>query len=217
MRRPRGLRYFFTPPPRGLLADPARCGICRSGSPRPGCNRDDAQPQLDGQFAQRAFVAGAVVEVVFGLQRLVARQAVRAPARCASATCVASKLEQPIARILPAFDQPLVRAPASPRAACRHRACATGRGRCVSTCRRRSESSTACSIQRLPRPLWPAPMSEPTLVSSTTWSRRDGFAASQRPMIVSGFAAPVAGHPARVDVGGVDGVEAARRRTRRAG
>ena len=75
MRRPRSLRYSFTPPPRGLLPKSASRAVL-AGQEAAGQRivGDDADPLLQAQRLQRGLEARALIEVVVRLQALVARQ-----------------------------------------------------------------------------------------------------------------------------------------------
>src|SRR5450759_3988679 len=75
-----------------------------------------------------------------------------------------------------------------------------------SVCSRRSEFSASRRMSLVFRPR-PDPMSSPTLLAITTLSRLP-LRLSQLPNNGFRFAALVAGYPARIGVGGVDGIEA---------
>ena len=169
---------------------------------------DDAEALLRGRAARaRASIAAARREVVVAAGGLVARQAGR---RLAS-----QRLGQPRGRVVRGADRPHLALPgsgracarASPRAASSGSSRATGRGRCGRSAGARSDARPTRGCSAAERPLPPAPISMPTLVAMTTRSRLPRLF-SQLPMIVSDSPPWWPGHPARVDVGGVDEVEA---------
>ena len=190
MRKPLSLRYLLDHAlaARALVRIGGAAVLAAAGTRAPARNSGCPKSPSRTQMSCTCLEPVAIVEVELVLD---ASRSARSPCSCEIAERLAQQRRVLVRRAdeahLARLHQLVVAPRASPPAASPRRASGSGRGRYSRSAAACSECSTSSAIHLALRSRWPWPMSEPTLVNTSTLSRLPR-AFIQLPMIVSRLA-----------------------------